>query len=75
MHPRTDAMINGALIAIGALGVIDNVVIHWLLKLHRAIPGEHALTVELALVAMSVVLLLLGIWRERRARRQAVTAS
>ena len=70
MHPRSDAMINGALIAVGTLGILDNVVIHWLLKLHRAISGEHALAVELALVVISVALLLTGIWRERRARQK-----
>lgn len=63
-------MLNGALIALGALGVADNVVVHWLLQLHRAVPGEHALAVEIGLVAGSVVLLAIGIARERRARRQ-----
>lgn len=70
MKQRTDAMINGALIAAGAIGILDNVVVHWLLELHRAIPGEHALAVELALVAGSTVLLFLGILREYRARRK-----
>ena len=66
---RDDAMLNGALIAVGALGLFDNIVFHWLLALHRAIPGPHALTVEMVLVAVSAVLLSAGIWRERRARR------
>lgn len=70
MKQRTDAMINGALIALGGLGILDNVVFHWLLELHRAIPGEHALEVELVLVAASVALLLLGVGREYRARKK-----
>ena len=69
MSQRTDALINGALIALGALGVADNVVVHWVLRLHRAVPGEQALRVELALVAVSSGLLAFGIWREWRARR------
>lgn len=60
MKPRTDAMINGALIALGSLGILDNVVVHWLLEWHRAIPGPHALEVELVLVAGSTVLLISG---------------
>jgi uncharacterized membrane protein len=69
MAERNDAMINGALIALGVLGVMDNVVFHWILELHRAVPGPHALTVEVVLVIVSAGLLVLGIWRERRARR------
>lgn len=70
MQQRTDAMINGALIALGSFGILDNAVFHWLLELHRAIPGPHALEVELALVAGSIVLLFLGIGREYRARKK-----
>jgi uncharacterized membrane protein len=69
MRERNLAMINGALIALGALGIVDNIVFHWILELHRAVPGPHALTVEAALVIVSAGLLVLGIWRERRARR------
>jgi uncharacterized membrane protein len=70
MAPRDDALINGALMAIGALGIADNVLVHWVLKLHRAIPGEHALTVEILLVAGGGILFVVGLARERRARRQ-----
>jgi uncharacterized membrane protein len=69
MNQRTDALINGALIAIGALGVADNVVVHWALRLHRAVPGRHASAVEATLVILSAGLLALGVWREQRARR------
>lgn len=68
MSARTDAMINGALIALGALGVIDNVVFHWMLGLHRAVPGPGALRVEVALIAAGVLLSSTGVWREHRAR-------
>jgi hypothetical protein len=46
MSGRDAAMVNGALIALGILGIVDNVVFHWMLELHRAVPGPHALTVE-----------------------------
>ncbi len=70
MKPRTDALINGALMAIGALGVVDNVVVHWILRLHRAVPGEHALAVEWLLVLASLLLFVVGFVRERHARRR-----
>jgi hypothetical protein len=71
MNQRNDALINGALIAIGTIGVLDNIIVHWMLKLHRAVPGCHAFAVELGLVAVSIGLLTLGSWREWRARRAA----
>jgi hypothetical protein len=66
---RNDAMLNGALIALGALGIFDNVVVHWILELHRAVPGEHALAVEIGIVVVSAAMLGYGLWRERRARQ------
>lgn len=71
MSPRSDAMLNGALIALGALGIVDNVLFHWVLGLHRAVPGEQALEVEYAFIGGGVLLLILGLWRERRTRRAA----
>jgi hypothetical protein len=37
---RNDAMLNGALIALGALGIFDNVVVHWMLGWHRPGSGQ-----------------------------------
>lgn len=71
MHnERMDAMLNGAMIALGALGIIDNVAFHWILEFHRAVPGPYALHVEVVLVVLSVGLLAAGFWRESRARRR-----
>ncbi|MCE7981793.1 MAG: DUF2243 domain-containing protein [Caldilinea sp. CFX5] len=67
---RTDALVNGALIALGVLGIVDNVVAHWLLGLHRAAPGPNATPVEVILVVLSAGLLILGVWREAQARRR-----
>jgi uncharacterized membrane protein len=66
---RTGALINGALIALGALAIVDNAVAHWLLGLHRAVPGPNATAVEIGLIVLGAALLALGLWREARARR------
>jgi uncharacterized membrane protein len=65
---RNDVLINGALMALGALAIIDNVVAHWVLELHRVYEGEWTFQVELALVALGTVLLVIGLWREVQAR-------
>lgn len=66
---RNSALINGALIALGALAIVDNILAHWLLGLHRAVPGAWAVYVEVGLVVLGTMLLSLGLWREVRARR------
>lgn len=69
---RNDAMLNGGLIALGALGIIDNVAVHWILGWHRAIEGHpHNLQIEIGIVAASAAMLTAGVWRERRARAEA----
>jgi uncharacterized membrane protein len=67
---RNGALINGALMALGALAITDNIVAHWVLELHRVYEGEWTFQVELALVALGAVLLVIGLWREVRARRR-----
>lgn len=62
-NDRNDSLINGALIALGALAIVDNVVAHWLLGLHQAIPGPWAGAVEVGLVVLGVGMLILGLWR------------
>jgi uncharacterized membrane protein len=71
LHHRNDALVNGALIALGAMAIVDNVVVHWALGLHRAVPGPNPLPVEVGLVVLGAALLTLGVWRERRVRRAA----
>lgn len=68
MDERAGALVNGALIAAGAIAVVDNVVAHWLLGLHRAVPGRLATPIEVGLVAPGAASVAVGIWRERRAR-------
>jgi hypothetical protein len=72
VRARNDAMLNGAMIIVGALGVFDNVVVHWILGWHRIIEDHpHALELEIAAVAVSTAMLATGIVRERNARRRA----
>jgi hypothetical protein len=68
---RNDALLNGALIALGAAAILDNVLSHWLLGLHRAVPGELATPVEVALAVLGGGAVLVGVGRERRASRSA----
>jgi len=67
---RNDAMLNGALITLGALGIYDNVVVHWILGWHRVIEDSpYNLEIEIGIVAVSTAMLVAGLVRERRARR------
>ncbi len=71
MEDRTDAMINSALIVIGAAAIIDNIVFHWLLRWHRVIesvPDPEIFLLELGVVLIGVILLSVGTWREYNAR-------
>jgi len=58
---RNHALVNGALIAVGALAIPDNIVAHWILGLHRAVPGPWAGPVEVALVVLGAGLLAIGV--------------
>jgi uncharacterized membrane protein len=63
-----DGLLSGALIALGTLAVIDNVVFHWWLGFHRfneAWSHETNLAVEVALVAVGVVMVGIGVRRIR----------
>jgi uncharacterized membrane protein len=70
MTSRNDALMNGGLIAVGALAIIDNVVAHWVIGLHRAVPGAWTTTTEAGLLVLGFVLLAVGLGREWRARRR-----
>ncbi len=74
LSPRTSANLNGALIVIGLLGTVDNVLIHWILRLHRLIEDNpYTLHAEILLVVASAFLLTVGIYREWSARNRHST--
>ena len=57
----TGDLVNGALIGIGALAIVDNIVAHWLLGLHCAVPGPWATPVEIGLVLLGMGMLAVGL--------------
>ena len=67
---RNNACINGALISIGLLAVLDNIISHWLLKLHRVLP-DHTLSgyIEILVFMLGVIMLTVGIYREAKERK------
>ena len=54
----------GFIFAAGALLVIDNVLFHWILKLHHVIEGPHALQADLATFAIGLILIVYSILRK-----------
>jgi hypothetical protein len=70
MTGRTDALINGAVIAFGSAAILDNLFSHWLLGLHRAVPGSAATPIELALFLTGALAVGIGVRREMHARRR-----
>lgn len=71
MNDRTDALVNGALMIVGAAAVVDNVIFHWIFGWHRLIEGvsdPEMFLLELAVVVVGTILFTVGFWREWRAR-------
>lgn len=65
-----NSMVDEALVALGLLAVLDNVVSHWLLGAHRVVTSwSGSVYVEVALVLVGVGLVTLGVRRQRRLRR------
>lgn len=74
MHERTEAMVNGALMVVGAAVALDTVVVHWVFGWHRLIEGMAdplLLYLELAVVIVGTFVFAIGAIRERRARSTA----
>lgn len=71
---RWDAFANGGLVVLGASLLFDNVVLHWLLRLHRFVAGPNAVLYEATLAAFGAALLGVGLHRQWRGfRRQGST--
>ncbi len=67
--PRVvSSAVSGALVGLGALAVIDNVIVHWLLGWHRLNEmwsHERNLMGEVVLVVLGIAMVALGLRRER----------
>jgi mono/diheme cytochrome c family protein len=66
---RSDGLLAGALMALGALAVVDNVVFHWWLGFHRfneAWSHEMNLAAEASLVLTGIAMVFIGGYKTRR---------
>lgn len=67
---RNLILLNGALISLGTVAILDNVFSHWLFKWHQILPDrERSLFLEAGLFAAGVIMLILGLYREIKARQ------
>lgn len=68
---RNDGIVNAALVALGPLAMVDNVVFHWLLAFHRFKQvWSGSVYVEVLLVLTGAAMATVGLVRERRARQR-----
>lgn len=69
-NKRNGILINGILISLGLVFVIDNIFFHWIFKWHRILP-DHILSnyLEVSIFILGLVLLGIGINREINGRR------
>ena len=69
-NKRNGILINGSLISLGLVAVLDNIIFHWLFKWHRILPNRtQSHYLEIALFILGLVLLGIGIYREIKERR------
>ena len=69
-NKRNGILINGSLISLGLVAVLDNIISHWLFKWHRILPDRTlSLYLEITLFILGLVLLGIGIYREIKERR------
>jgi len=67
---RNRILINGSLISLGLVAILDNIFSHWLFKWHRILPDETLSEyLEIALFILGLILLGMGLYREIKDRR------
>lgn len=67
---RNHVLLNGMLISIGLIAVLDNVISHWIFKWHRILPDETlSKYLEIALFIVGIIMFVLGIYREIKGRK------
>ena len=67
---RNHVLLNGMLISIGLIAILDNIISHWIFKWHRILPDETlSKYLEIALFIAGIVMLGLGIYKEIKGRK------
>lgn len=67
---RNRILINGSLISLGLVAILDNVFSHWIFKWHRILPDETLSEyLEIALFILGLILFGIGLYREIKDRR------
>lgn len=67
---RNRILINGSLISLGLVAILDNVFSHWIFKWHRILPDETLSGyLEVALFILGLILFGIGLYREIKDRR------
>lgn len=68
-NERNKVLLNGFLISLGMVAVLDNLIFHWLLGWHSLLPN-HTLSeyLEVALFIIGLMSLGIGIYREVKSR-------
>jgi hypothetical protein len=67
---RNRILINGSLISIGLVAILDNIISHWIFKWHSILPDQTlSKYLEIASFILGLILLGIGTYRERKDRR------
>ena len=71
---RNHVLLNGMLISVGLIAVLDNIISHWIFKWHRILPDETLSEyLEIALFIIGMLMFGLGIYREAKGRKAKVS--
>jgi uncharacterized membrane protein len=63
-NERNRILINGSLISLGLIAVLDNIFSHWLFKWHRILPNETSSRyLGATLFILGLILLVIGVFR------------
>jgi uncharacterized membrane protein len=67
---RNHILLNGMLISVGLIAILDNVISHWIFKWHRILPDETlSKYLEITIFIAGIILLVIGIYREVKERK------
>ena len=70
---RNRILINGSLISLGLVAILDNIFSHWLFKWHKILPDETLSEyLEVVLFILGLILFCVGVYREIKDRMTKV---